>query len=193
MAAHNPPLPLCDFARPIAHSTLFEDPGVVKITAAPAHLLNGSKPLARFKKFIPPQHAPRLISALRPALKDQSIPFPEETTIESAVNNRHFIRQAAFPRTLDRLAARAHAYLKAAFRIAVVDPQNPGLHRRRAAGQVASLPVENPFTAEVRFHRRIHKNAAKELRLPVYPLKWWTGRSLESRRIQPLKARCSLS
>src|SRR5947208_1646070 len=111
------------------NSTLFEDPSVVKITAATAHLLDGSKPLARFKKFIPPQHAPGFISALRPALKDQSIPFPEETIIESAINNRHFIRHAAFPRSLDRLGPRAHAYLKAAFWIAVVDPQNPGLHR----------------------------------------------------------------
>jgi hypothetical protein len=50
------------------------------------------------------------------------------------------------------------------------------------------LPVENPFTAEVRFHRRVHKRTPKELRLPVYLLKWWTGRSLESRLIQPLKA-----
>src|SRR2546422_11665772 len=115
MAEHNPPFLLCDFPRLTAHSPFFEILGVVKSPAATAHLLNGSKPLARFKKFIPPQHAPRLISALRPALKDESIPFPEETTIESAVNNRHFIRQAAFPRTLYRLAARAHAYLKAAF------------------------------------------------------------------------------
>jgi hypothetical protein len=78
---------------------------------------------------MPPQHAPRLIRAIRPALKDQSIPFPEETAIESAVNNRYFIRQAAFPRTLDRFTAGAHTYLKAAFRIAVVDPQNPSVHR----------------------------------------------------------------
>src|SRR5207247_2202504 len=127
-----------------AHSTFFEDPSVVKVIAT-AHLLNRSKPLARFKKLIPPRHAPGLIRALRPALKDQSIPFPEETTIESLANSRYFIRQAAFPRPLDRLAAGAHAYLKGAFRIAVVDPQNPGLHRHRAAGEVARLPVENPF------------------------------------------------
>jgi hypothetical protein len=139
-------------------------------------LLNGSKPLARFKKFIPPQHAPSLIRALRPALKDQSIPFPEETIIESPANNRYFVRQTTFPRTLDRLAAGAHAYLKTAFRIAVVDPQPPGLHRRRAAGEVARLPVENPFTAEVRLQMRVPKGTAKEFRLPVYPLKWWTGR-----------------
>ena len=72
-------------------STLFEDPDIVKVTAATEHLLNGSKPLARFKKFILPQRASRLIRALRPALKGQSIPFPKETAIESVGDNRYFI------------------------------------------------------------------------------------------------------
>src|SRR5262249_13484395 len=132
--------------------------------AATAHLLNGLKPSARVKKLIPPEHAPRLISAL----EDQSIPFPEEMTIESAVDNRYFIRQAAFPRTLDRLAAGAHAYLKAALRIAVVDAHDRGLHRRRAVGEVARL-VENPFTAEVRFRRRVHKTTPKEIATASMP------------------------
>jgi len=48
----------------------FEDPSVVKITAATTHLLNCLKPSARVKKLIAPQHAPSLISALRPAFKD---------------------------------------------------------------------------------------------------------------------------
>jgi len=77
---------------PIAHSRLSEDPSVVKITAVTAHLLNGSKALARPKQFIAPQHAPRFISALRPALKDQRILVPVETTIESLANDRYFIR-----------------------------------------------------------------------------------------------------
>jgi len=35
--------------------------------------------------------------------------------------------------------------MKAAFRIAVVDPQHPRLHPRRAAGEMARLPVDSPL------------------------------------------------
>src|SRR5262249_48964130 len=95
-------------------------------------------------------------------------PFPEETTIESAVNNWCPIRQVAFPGMLDRLAASIHYYLKGVFRIALVDAQNPGLHCRCATGKLARLPVENPFTAEVRLIRRVHKRS-KELGRSISP------------------------
>src|SRR5581483_1306611 len=102
---------------------LIEDPSVVKVTTAAAHLFHRSKPPTRFDKFIPPHHTPCLIRALRPAVKDQSLALPEEPAIESLANNRHFIGKAAFPHMLYRFAAGLHVDLKAAFPIAVVDPQ----------------------------------------------------------------------